>query len=546
MNKILQSMLLSILVIGLGMPLAAETVVTTLPLTVATTPLISGAFSANGINKAKFIKVRGHDDDEKSFRFTLQHHIDFGNINITLPKETVTINFATMGNNPLFFMDFFAKALAQLDMLGKPLQATTVIELLLPRNVSKDLGTLPALLLMTQINADGVGTSDVVWFSFHKDLMEGQRPIGILDLGGIKGQLVFTKNMESLKTQLHFFDNTLDINDELMLAWGDIMLNSTFNADLVPLQINLALPSHKGKIRRENVDWNLQFLNFNWDVVTKNGVELVEIDSKVGHFDIEFNDVKMSLDNLAVTSGVEEEQGFINENVQIEVGKLHLPSEITFGKELEVSYLSTLNVRHLDVTALLALQTAAPKLFKRFQALNADHYRYYDQSEKIQKEIITPLLDISLQLLAKSPEIDLTQLQIVTSEGNFQGSMNITIDGSQVTSLENPLALIPALQAKTQFSIDKTLLVPTLMMLVGGDAEQVEIINEQQISVFVEQQWLVEADNQYTFSAEFKNGQLIVNGKEISLAALLENALNSSSPRNGSDEENQPLLREKY
>lgn len=549
MKKILQLTLVSSLAIGLNIPsgLFAETSqVANMPQTVNTdSPEIAG-FPTHDIHKAKFLKVRsGYDEDHydrDNVNFTFQHHLKLGDSNIKLPKEWVAITLKQMENNQLALLEVFKQALTQLDMLDRPLQAHTVFELLLPRDIARELGKIPVLLLITNIDADGVGKSDLVWFPFHKEISAGYQTESRLDIDGLKGQLMFTKNLDTLTTQLRFLDITLN-EENILLSWEGMTFDGTLKADLSPLKLVFVLPKFKGQLKRDSLEWDLQSLLFNWNVEkTSTGVELVEVNTTVGHFELQLAESKLSLDNLAIKNDVEEtEELFVNENVQVSVEKLLLPASMTLGEELEVSYTSTLALRHLDAKIWQTLQTTIPELHKEYNKLESTPY-YYDRSS-IQEKVFEPLMAILLQLLVKSPEIELTQLNVETSKGNLHGSANVTLDGTQITSLkyrlEDMLALIPALQVRAQFSIDKTLLEQGIVMLTGSP-EQAKIFREQEFLTLVANKWLVETDNRYTFAMVFKNSQLVLNGQEVSLSSFLKMD-NHSSP-DEEDDESSPLL----
>ena len=237
---------------------------------------------------------------------------------------------------------------------------------------------------------------------------------------------------------------------------------------------------------------------------TGTGLKLVEVDAQVEHFDFRNKESKFSLDHLKVKNDIDEQGDVINNTVQTEIGKLHLPSALTAGEEVIVSYVGHLAIRRLDAEALSALQTTAHQLYKQ----NDDPRRLMEMNSKF--------MEILPQFLAKSPEIALTELTVTTSKGTLQGRASARINGKKVTSLEMPLALIGALQAQAEFSIDKTLLEQMLMMVENQSPREARVFREK-IKMFVALKWLIKTDASYKAAASFKNGQLTVNGQKIPL-----------------------------
>ncbi|RKZ77917.1 MAG: hypothetical protein DRR19_27230 [Candidatus Parabeggiatoa sp. nov. 1] len=315
--------------------------------------------------------------------------------------------------------------------------------------------------------------------------------------------------MESLTTQLSLLGFTAtETCGKGGVSLGETTFSGTFDADFMPSQMSLNVPTFKFFIRKrhDNGEFNLQDLVFNVDVAkASNGLKLVEVDVQVGHFDFRDKGSKFSLDNLAVTNNIEEQGDVINNTVQVQIRNLRLPKAITSGEAFELSYAGQIALRRLDAEALLVLHTMGDQLYQQ-QNHPTRHMR------KIRKKF----MEVLPQLLAKSPEIALTET-LETSKGNLQGRVSVSIDGEKVTSLtslENPLALIPALQAQAEISIDKTLLEQTLTMLRNQSPKEVGMIQEL-IPMFVAQNLLVETDDSYKIAASFENGMLTLNGLEI-------------------------------
>jgi uncharacterized protein YdgA (DUF945 family) len=510
MNRVRKRTATSLLVSSMSLALSTATTASSYQAEAMTT--VSPVLSANSRpDEAQFIKVT-RTSEENSLGVIFQHHLTRNGYGVTLPKETAVIPHDKIGTNPLFFFELLKQKWSQLAMLRKPVQASTVIELLLPRRAASDLGKLPVLFMETDIDNEGIGKSDLVWFPYQHEITEGEgRDNTLVDSKGLKAQFSFSDKFESLTAQLSLLGFTAtETSGKGAASLGETTFSGTFDADLMPTEMSLKVPTFKFNIHKqyENAEVNLQDLAFNVDVTkTSNGLKLVEVDAQVGHFLFRKNDSNFRLENLVVKNDFDEQGDVINLTVQAQISKLRPPKALTSGNDEFASYVGQIALRRLDAEALLALQTTAHKLCKQ------------GSNPRFEQEMIEKFLEVVPQLLAKSPEIALTDT-LETSKGNLQASLSVSIDGAKVTSLKSPLALIPALQAQASISIDKTLLEQALTILEKESPTEARKIRGQ-IQMFVAINWLVETDDSYKSAAEFKNGQLTVNGQQMPVSSLL-------------------------
>ena len=512
MNKVFQLTATTLLVSGVSLPLSA----TDIGKAACMSPPISMAaamtqFVSPTVNSVpEFIKVGTHSD-KNTLRFTFQHYLNLNGVGVPLPKETIAITPDKFESNPLFFLEILKQPYAQLDLLKKPVQANTLIEWLLPKREAKVFGKLPALLLTTNISSEGTGESELVGFPYQREIKDGgDKPV--FNWKGLKGQFTFTNKQGPQTLHLNLLGLTIEETGKGLISLGETAFEGVFNvgadSSIIPSQINLNLPSFKGHIEREKVDWNLQALTFNVNGnQTSKGLAIGETNIQIGHFDFTADGSTSSLDKLklALKAEVQEQDDVINITMQAEIGKLGLPKKVTSGEELEVSYMGDIAFRHLDADALLTLQTIAKQLHKE------------PNEAKAMRKMNQKTMELIPQFLAKSPEIALNQT-VKTSKGNLQANMTVGIDGKKVTSLENPFALIFALQAQATFSISKNLLTQILKAMENDSprkARKATQFKKELLPMFIAQKWLIETDDSYKTAAEFKNGQLTVNGQEL-------------------------------
>jgi len=513
MNKVFQLTATSLLVSGVSLPLSATDIGKAACMS---PPIMAAAMTqfvsptVNGV--PELIKVGRHSDKD-TLRFTFQHYLNLNGVGVPLPKETITITPDKFETNPLFFLEILKQPYAQLDLLKKPVQANTLIEWLLPKREAKIFGKLPALLLTTNISNEGTGESELVGFPYQREIKDGgDKPV--FNWKGLKGQFTFTNKQGPQTLSLNLLGLTIEETGKGLISLGETTFEGAFNvgadSSVIPSTINLNLPSFKGHIEREKLDWNLQALTFNVNGnQTSKGLAIGETNLQIGHFDFRKKASTFSLNEvkLALKGEPQEQDDVINITMQAEIGKLGLPKKVTSGEELEVSYMGDIAFRRLDADALLTLQTTAEQLHKE------------TNEAKVLRKMNEKMMELIPQFLEKSPEFVLNQT-VTTSKGNLQGHLTVGIDGEKVTSLENPFALILALQAQATFSISKDLLTQILKAMENGSsrkAKKARKFKEQLLPMFIAKKWLIETDDSYKAAAKFKNGKLTVNGQRLPL-----------------------------
>jgi len=524
MNKIFKLTATSLLVSGVSLPTEAD-----VGKAACMSPIVAAAmtqFVSPTINSVPELMKVGRQSDKNILRFTFQHYLNLNGVGVPLPKETIAITPAKFETNPLFFLEILKQPYAQLDLLTKPVQANTLIEWLLPKREAKVFGKLPALLLTTNISAEGTGETELVGFPYQREVqLPGGKPL--FDWKGLKGQFTFTNQPGSLALHLNLLGLTIEETGKGLISLGESTFEAAFNigadSSIIPSQIYLNLPSFKGHFDKE-VDWNLQAITFNWNSKqTSKGLAIGETNLQLGHFDVDFHKKGStgSLDKLklAFKVDVQEQDDVANLTMLAEIGKLVLPKKVTAGEEVEVSYIGDMTLRRFDANALLTLQTIAKQLSK-------------DPNETMALVMMNEkTMALIPQILAKSPEITFNDM-LKTSKGNLQSQLIVGIDGEKVTALENPFALISALQAQATFSIDKDLFTQILKIMEHDSPRSAREVKEQ-LSMFIAKKWLIETDDCYKAAAEFRNGKLTVNEQELPIP--LPFGMNQGPP--GMDEE---------
>jgi len=155
--------------------------------------------------------------------------------------------------------------------------------------------------------------------------------------------------------------------------------------------------------------------------------------------------------------------------------------------------------------------------------------------------------EILAGLLKKSPEIELKRLDLKTSEGDFTGNAKISFDGTKAGPDFNVIGLAGAIAAQADCRVGERLLHRILTPIMkdriiseikekaAEDDPQAEPelpdekeLNalvasaiEEQLNALMQQGILQKGNGEYRSTASYKAGQIVLNGRPLSLQELL-------------------------
>ena len=198
------------------------------------------------------------------------------------------------------------------------------------------------------------------------------------------------------------------------------------------------------------------------------------------------NSKVFSLDGAALTSEVSLENDLLALALNYQAKEISASGQ--YFKEPNVAIL----LANIDVHALQELNTAMANL-----SVNASGE--YDSEESLKA-----LSTVAEKILAKDPNLKITDLSVVTDEGKIASEFNFTINKYLFDSANlNSMALIKALEADAKGK------VPMAFLSKLGMASMVDN--------FVKQGYLTRQDNEITVEAKYVQSQLTVNGKAFQL-----------------------------
>ena len=161
-------------------------------------------------------------------------------------------------------------------------------------------------------------------------------------------------------------------------------------------------------------------------------------------------------------------------------------------------------------------------------------------AEAAQLMMLVRLTDALPDVLKKSPEVEITQLDLKTADGDFTGKSKIAFDGTKLESALNLVALADGLTAQAEFRVGERLLrhvasniLKDRLITKSEDEEQETPTDEEldamasatvddQLKALVAQNLLVKENGNYRANASYKAGQLVLNGRPLSLQDLMQ------------------------
>jgi len=463
--------------------------------------------------------VENSEQSDKTFvQFTLRHRVNDEKPSAETPVEPdLLIILQTLKNQ-------ISTQLAK--QTAYPLKIETTIQ---PR-FAGDLATepLPSLTINTQFESSSNGNSHFTLPAVERKIpATADRGEITVNWKGLQGQFNFAHPFNRLTTSLNIAGLFFEEDAGIKLTLGQVALAGEFDADLIPTKMNIILPSLK--IINDQIQLSVKDTVFDAKIEkTTQGVDLSNIQLKIGqaYFGEESQQATLHHFEL-VGSGKVQEEG-ISYHIQTNLNKLTLPKGLLFDEVLEISYSSQLELRRIDVTAVIELQKTARELQKQRQG-------GVISEEMMNFAMLGKLMEVSPQLLEQSPEISITQLNIKSNHGELQGKLTVSIDGETSISFEELGDLVQALQAQAEFSIDKgfaekifykqiykELLAkaskqPTATELADLE-KQAMTATKQRLQSYIQQKLLLDiGSNAYKIVGQLQDGQLTINGQEIAL-----------------------------
>jgi uncharacterized protein YdgA (DUF945 family) len=368
----------------------------------------------------------------------------------------------------------------------KPVQAIIYSKLKIAPETQNELADFfakfPPAEMKTIIYVRGNGESQLSVPAFNYQLKEKNASI---NWEGLTGRTTFSSNFRQLTTSMKSL-GLIAKNDQYALFVKNIEFNSDLHSETPDLYSPLGSVTFK--------------------------IALIDIEKK------EDKKERFSLKDIELTGSTEVSNNSINSIHSLGFANLRVDGA-NYGPGLyEIA------IRKIDAPAWGKLQHT----LKEIQKVDTP-------DEKQSLIVFGKIIEILPDLLKKSPEIELTKLNLKTDEGEVLGRAKVIIDGSNRELIKNPFFLLTAVDAEAYISIPAPFFESMLRNLArknliteiekrGDEIPSDEEINEltksaaaQELQRLVEQRIFVVENDDLISSATYKQGELKLNGQPIEL-----------------------------
>ena len=367
------------------------------------------------------------------------------------------------------------------DINLKPFLAMINSKVILKATSQNDFGNmldlLPPVEIATIISLNGSGASNLYMppFSYKNENNDES-----LNWEGFKGRVAFSRNFKKIGAVLQNPGlKTIDASGLFTINKVDLNFDLEMENNEINGDSTLGLKVKEIEFRRE-------------------GLEVGQL-SQVAISDLIFKD----------SSKVSEKT--IDSSLIVKLDRVKSNFAEYGPGTLEISF------RNIDKAAVVEIQKSLNK----------------DNDQKDFNFVLKNLID----LIARSPEIEIKQLSMLSPEGEITGSAFLRIKGSDSQGL-NPFSILSSINAEARISVPSKFFINTLEMIekqklqeefkktsqegmMERDLDEIaRSAAKKEAESLLHQNMFVFKDNRYELVATFNNGQLILNGQALLLPLL--------------------------
>lgn len=324
------------------------------------------------------------------------------------------------------------------------------------------------------------------------------------------------------------FNRTVGKDEKVAVYWKGLSANMAFNADRKEFTGSLSAPGLEAVGDHAELEMNGLVSNF---------------DAQEGLSGLFLGDASFDLAHLAFAEKRHgQRKRFSMDGLKMRTSSQALTDTVTYSMTMNIDRVMTdeaqygpgvceLELRKLDAAALARLQHVFEELETQFPKRSP---------EEINQMMLAKYLEILPALVGKSPEIEISQLALKTTDGDFWGRARIILTGTNPAALMNPLLLLNAITAHAEITIADRLLQriyesnhqkkivaaikqgrrkpvtdEQLQALASGECKK-------SLENLVAQNILVYEDKNYKARADYQVGRLVLNGRLLTLQDLMQ------------------------
>ncbi len=196
-------------------------------------------------------------------------------------------------------------------------------------------------------------------------------------------------------------------------------------------------------------------------------------------------------------------------------GALRLSFEKLKAEDLELGpFVMEFDARKLDAEVLSHFQKIVPELRKKAA----------EQTGSANREIEKIFIQMTVDLLAKSPEFEIKQLTVRTDRGDLIGRARLSFAGPGKNIAGNILAVLGSIDASAELSVSEALLYLVAENVFRGasaqDPESAKTGANELVTRLMAAKYIISEGGSFKSNATFKNCTLTVNGRKMDLSNL--------------------------
>lgn len=284
-------------------------------------------------------------------------------------------------------------------------------------------------------------------------------------------------------------------------------LKSRFNLSGLSEKLSIDLPSKHFSMDNFSLNMN-KFLG-------KTGVMLGSELGQIDTFHVKFNDnnpFELKLNKIGGGYSINEAGEYINGESKLNIASFTL-NQKTYGP---VRFLA--EAKHLYAPAVLGLT-------REIQQIHQNELT----DEQVSTKLLAAYQEDGATLLAHNPQIGIRELFVHTPDGDIKMQAKIALNGVVKTDLNEPLTLWHKITANADIVIPRKVLeailaFQTQKLLLGEEQEVnqdtvafIRQLVEAQINQLIQDRYIQIEGSNVVSTVALKNGNLILNGKPLSL-----------------------------
>lgn len=300
------------------------------------------------------------------------------------------------------------------------------------------------------------------------------------------------------------------------ISWGGMTSEFNFGFEQ-PFDSQGTLSAPKLQVTNDKGVLRVDALNSNWNLIVSS-LATGRVEARIDRIELESMDkqkpINFSLKKLSLRQQSSETKGLLSVQSEFSYQGIDLDEDNLGPGKLVIG------ARNLDSESLIALQDS----MRALQASGAT-------PQQLQQQVLGLYMQKLPDILGKSPELEIGQLNFDLPGGYINGQLLLKYDGNQGVMLTDPTALMKSVFLDAELQMDTELMLQGLHKRVErellaqhpqmGSQQRKELTRftaEQRLKAMVVQGFIIEKGTQLEVKLKMESGNTILNGNPIDLS----------------------------